>query len=93
MNAPSNQYDQVAYPGFSYAQAHPDRLAVIATLFGMSPAPAERCRVLELGCGDGWNLLPMAAALPESTFVGLDLAGQPIASGRAIVERLGLKNL
>ena len=41
-------------------QTHPDRLATIALLYGMAPRPVDRCRVLELGCGDGSNLIPMA---------------------------------
>src|SRR5437762_1595533 len=92
MSAP-NLYDAVSYPGYAHAQTHPDRLSTIAALFGMTPGPSERCRVLEVGCGDGHNLIGMASALPESTFVGFDLAGQPIASGREMLERLGLKNV
>ena len=87
------RYDQVLYPGFPYAQSHPDRLATLATLFGMEPAPVEHCRVLELGCGDGGNLLPMAFRFPDSTFVGFDLAEMPIAKGREPIAALGLKNL
>ena len=49
-------YDAVPYPGHPFAQTHPDRLATLATLFGLRPAPPERCRVLELGCGDAGNL-------------------------------------
>jgi methyltransferase-like protein/2-polyprenyl-3-methyl-5-hydroxy-6-metoxy-1,4-benzoquinol methylase len=86
-------YDEIAYPTFPHSSTHPDRLATIATHFGMKPAPVERCRVLELGCSNGTNLLSMAVALPESEFVGVDLAGRPIARGMAIVEALGLKNI
>ena len=32
-----------------------------AALHGLEPAPIARCRVLELGCSAGANLLPMAA--------------------------------
>jgi SAM-dependent methyltransferase len=92
MSAP-NVYDAVAYPGFAQAQTHPDRLSTIAALFGMRPVSPERCRVLEVGCGDGRNLIAMASALPESTFMGVDLAGQPIAAGRELLERLGLRNV
>src|SRR5579862_3030002 len=88
-----NVYDAVAYPGFAQAQTHPDRLATIALLFGMTPAPPEQCRVLEIACGDARNLVPMASALPESTFVGFDLASQPISAGRELAESLGLKNI
>ena len=51
--ATASPYDAVPYPGHPFAQTHPDRLATLATLFGLRPAPPERCRVLELGCGDG----------------------------------------
>ena len=86
-------YDGIAYPTFPISYTHPDRLATVATHFGMKPAPVERCRVLELGCSTGANLLSMAVMLPESEFVGVDLAGRPIAQGKARVEALGLKNL
>lgn len=86
-------YDEVLYPSFVHAQTHPDRLSVIATLAGMDPAPVEHCRVLELGCGDGSNLIPMAAALPDSEFVGIDRATIPIKKGKEMAEALGLNNL
>ena len=86
-------YDEVAYPTFPISFTHPDRLATVATHFGMRPAPVERCRVLELGCSNGANLLSMAVTLPESEFVGVDSAGIPIARGKAMVEALGLKNI
>lgn len=86
-------YDEVSYPSAVYSQTHPDRLAVIATLSGMKPAPVDRCRVLELGCGDGFNLISMADGLPESDFVGIDLAAQPIARGTSVAEKLGLANI
>lgn len=89
----ASAYDAVAYPGFPFAQTHPDRLATIATLMGMQPAPVERCRVLELACGDGGNLIPMAAALPGSRFVGVDLAKKPIASGNRMIADLRLRNI
>ena len=86
-------YNEVLYPSAVYAQTHPDRLAMMATLYGMSPAPVEKCRVLELGCGDGWNLITMAYGLPGSEFTGIDLAGKPIERGNALTARLGLKNV
>ena len=86
-------YNEVAYPSAVYGQTHPDRLAMMATLFGMTPAPVEKCRVLELGCGDGWNLITMAYGLPGSEFTGIDLASEPITRGSALAAKLGLKNL
>jgi methyltransferase-like protein/ubiquinone/menaquinone biosynthesis C-methylase UbiE len=87
------EYDAVVYPSGLYPQTHPDRLATIATLFGLNPAPVEKCRVLEIACGDGTNLLTMAFSLPESRFLGIDLAADPIRRGNQLIEKLGLKNV
>jgi hypothetical protein len=57
----ATSYDDVPYPVLCFVQTHPDRLATCARLLGMDPAPVEHCRVLELGCASGGNLLPMAA--------------------------------
>ena len=88
-----NAYDEVLYPGRPYPQTHPDRIAAVAALAGMATAPVARCRVLEVGCGDGANLIPMAYGLPGSEFVGFDLAARPIERGRQVVRALGLKNV
>jgi len=88
-----NSYDRLPYPNLSFAQTHPDRLATLATLLGMRPAPVERCRVLELGCAGGGNLLPMAGGLPGSEFVGIDASAVQIAAGQEAVAALGLENL
>jgi len=86
-------YDQTPYPSLSYSQSHPDRLATVATLLGMNPVAPERCRVLELGCAGGGNLIPMAYGLPESQFVGIDISAGQVAEGQAVVVALGLKNI
>ena len=88
-----NAYNEVPYPSAAHVQTHPDRLATIAALFGMQTPPVERCRVLELGCGDGTNLIAMAYALPRSTFLGIDLATRPIAEGNRAITELGLPNV
>ena len=86
-------YDEFPYPGYAYWFTHPDHLGVLAMLHGLTPAPAEACRVLELGCGDGGNLLPMAADLPGSRFVGVDASEIQILQGTRRVGQLGLTNL
>jgi methyltransferase-like protein len=53
----------------------------------------ERCRVLEVACGDGANLIPMAYAIPTSEFVGFDLAESPIERGQERIRELGLGNV
>jgi methyltransferase-like protein/2-polyprenyl-3-methyl-5-hydroxy-6-metoxy-1,4-benzoquinol methylase len=88
-----SEYDAVAYPGGLFPQTHPERLATAATLFGLDPVPVGKCRVLELGCGDGANITAMAFSLPESRFLGIDLAKEPIRKGNEFIGRLGLKNI
>ncbi|MEX0725094.1 MAG: class I SAM-dependent methyltransferase [Planctomycetaceae bacterium] len=92
MNAKPNSYDVTPYPRHAFPQTHPDTLATVATLFGMSPAPIEKCRVLEIGCGSGGNLMPMAEQLPESTFAGIDSSSRAIHDARAILDHVDLKN-
>jgi SAM-dependent methyltransferase len=86
-------YDAVAYEGQPISHAHVDRLAVLGILHGMSPAPIRRCRVLELGCGDGGHLLPQAATLPGSEFAGVDLSEAAIGRGVDRASKLDLRNL
>ncbi len=92
---PSKQtpHDAVAYPSFSHPDTHPEHLAAMAILHGLSPVPAERCRVLEIACNEGGNLIPMAYGLPLSEFVGFDLARLPIERGQARIAALGLANV
>lgn len=86
-------YDKFQYPNYCYPQTHPDRIASLATLLGMKPAPVEKCRVLELACGDGANILPMGFDLPGTEFLGIDRATQPVARGMMMIEELGIKNV
>jgi len=86
-------YDEVPYPGRAFPQSHPDRLATMATLYGLDPAPPGAANVLELGCGDGGNLLPMALTLPGSRFVGIDSSASAIERARSTAAELGLANV
>ncbi len=86
-------YDRVPYHSDPFPQTHPDLMATIATLFGMTPPSLERCRVLEIGCASGGNLIPMAMELATSTFVGIDLSSRQIAEARETVAALGVENI
>jgi SAM-dependent methyltransferase len=94
MSAPQvDSYNVVDYPSVLLPQAHPNRLATLALLFGMQPAPVEKCRLLDIGCGDGGHLLPCAFGMPGSRFVGIDRASVPIERGQQVAATLGLKNV
>ena len=85
-------YEAVAYDGRPNHYSEPSRLHAIATLHGLPVPPRETLSVLELGCGDGSNLLPLAAAHPGGRFVGVDLSSRLCASAREMVDGLGLRN-
>jgi len=92
-DASPTAYDRVLYPATVYPETHPDRLAAVGTLRGMQPARVNRCRVLELGCGTGENLIALAFNFPSSEFIGLDSARHPVALGQDAIAKLGLTNL
>ena len=91
--ASQQSYEELPYPNLFFADTHPDKLATVAAMYGMSPAPPSRCRVLELGSASGANLMPMAEYLRDSTFVGIDRTGRQIDAGKARVAELGLSNI
>jgi Predicted methyltransferase regulatory domain/Methyltransferase domain len=93
LNSEQNPHDAVRYPGLAFSNTHPERLAAMAILHGLEPAPVERCRVLEVACNQGANLIPMAYAIPGSEFVGFDLARLPVERGQQRIKELGLKNI
>jgi cyclopropane fatty-acyl-phospholipid synthase-like methyltransferase/methyltransferase-like protein len=93
VNESASTYDELPYASQFVAAAHPDRLATMAVLHGLTPPPLPRCRVLELGCSDGGNLLTTAQSLPGATFVGVELSSRQVAEGRALIDRLGVTNV
>jgi 2-polyprenyl-3-methyl-5-hydroxy-6-metoxy-1,4-benzoquinol methylase len=86
-------YDRVAYPGLPDDCINLRNLEVAGAMFGLQPTELSRCRVLELGCADGTNLLPFALEFPESHFVGIDLAGDRIIQANDVANEVGLRNV
>ena len=86
-------YDRVAYPSQPIRQTHPERLAAAAVLLDAPYVPMARARVLEIGCGEGGNIVPLAVAYPDATLVGFDLASSAIAAGQGVADQLELGNL
>jgi hypothetical protein len=57
-------YDEIPYTSFPHSPSHPDQLATVTFLHGLDPPAVASCRVIELGCSAGANLLGMAYGLP-----------------------------
>lgn len=86
------RYDAVPYRHGAISDSHPARIGAIARLLGINAAPPDRCRVLELGCGEGMNLLPLAERFPKSEFVGVDFSAKQIATAEAARAACGIGN-
>ncbi|MEP7183068.1 MAG: class I SAM-dependent methyltransferase [Betaproteobacteria bacterium] len=89
----AGKYDAVAYDSRALPLTHPDHIATVATMFGNTAVAPAACRMLELGCADGANLVPIAATFPAASFVGCDLSPRAIAAGRRMIADLGLANV
>jgi len=93
MDTTAAAYEDFQYENLAFRNTHPDWLGTVGRIFGMQPAPADGCRVLELGCGPGGNLVPLAELLPGSEFVGIDLSSSQIARARSDAAAIGATNL
>lgn len=88
-----NHYDRLPYESNPFPDTHPRSLAMLGELFQLPVAAPEQCRVLELGCASGGNLIPMAWHLPKSEFVGVDLEAAQVAEGQRLVNEMELANI
>ncbi|HEX8553134.1 MAG TPA: class I SAM-dependent methyltransferase, partial [Sphingomonas sp.] len=68
-------------------------LATVARLAGLSPPPIETARVLEIGAGNAFNTLAMAAAWPDACFTAIDIDPDAVAVGRGWAAESGLGNV
>lgn len=74
-------YDTLPYRHGAVLHSHPARIGAIARLLGIPAALPDRCRVLELGCAEGMNLLPLAERFPRAQFIGVDSSAGQIGVG------------
>lgn len=81
------------YNSKPFYYTHISHLEVVGLLHGLSPKASNNARVLELGCSDGGNLIPMSYEFPKSEFVGLDIDSVQIKKGQKIISDLNFQNL
>ncbi|HTO88559.1 MAG TPA: class I SAM-dependent methyltransferase [Thermoanaerobaculia bacterium] len=89
----ASSYDLVPYDSKAIKGTHPDRMATVAALYGLDAPPLSRCRVLELGCARGDNLMAMAVSLPHASFLGIDASPRQIEDGKKRLSATGLGNV
>ena len=89
----SNPFDLVPYEAIGIPYTLPAHLALSSAWYG-GPKPKVRAyRAIELGCGAGGNLIPMAYYQRDSRFVGVDYSKRHIECARETATELGLDNI
>ncbi|MEI9905648.1 MAG: class I SAM-dependent methyltransferase [Asticcacaulis sp.] len=86
-------YDEVAYPSTVFQQTHPERLFAMAWLHGLEPPPVDTARILEIGGGDGMNVISIATAYPRTRALSFDLSARAVARGQAVIRDADLTNV
>jgi len=86
-------YDEVPYESLPYPETHPANTAMVARLFGLTPADFRNARVLELGCSGGGNLAPLALNYPSSRCIGIDFSQEAINEANALKNFARLQNV
>ena len=89
----SLDYESVPYRGHPITATAPARMALASLAHGGPRPSLETPRVLEIGCGDGANLLPLAYFHPRWQLVGVDSSARAIATAREGARALGLDNV
>jgi SAM-dependent methyltransferase len=86
-------YDELPYDSLPLPETQPDFLAAIARLHGFDAPDPAHARILELGCAQGGNLIPLAWRWPHSECMGVELSRVQAEAGAAFIQRLGLSNV
>ncbi len=92
-NSIAESYDSMPYESHSFADSAPENLCSIANLFGLDGVDTKKCRVLELGCAAGGNIIPLACRNPKSEYIGIDLSSVQIKAGQKKISDLKLSNV
>jgi SAM-dependent methyltransferase len=85
----------ILYPSGFYSYQTPVMLDYVAAINGIAPAAAGGApfTYLDLGCGDGFTIILLAAIYPCCRFIGIDFNPGHIAVGRALARAGGIENV
>src|SRR5258707_3005645 len=72
---PVSSFDVLPYPHRAFAQTHPDVLATVATVFGMTPPAVETGRGVGMGGGRGGEPSPIVPERSRAPGRGIDPSG------------------
>jgi SAM-dependent methyltransferase len=86
-------YDELPYDSLPLPETQPDFLAAVAQLHGFDAPDPRRARILELGCAQGGNLIPLAWRWPDCECVGVELSRVQAEAGATFIHELGLPNV
>jgi SAM-dependent methyltransferase len=90
---PRETYDEVPYEGQPIPATAPLALSLASRAHGGPVPRLQGARVLELGCGDGANLVPLAFHHPGYELVGVDSSARAIAKAREAAQAAGVQNV
>src|SRR5262249_43548645 len=77
-----------------YRELAPTFLNFACVINGVvAPEPEKPLRYCELGCGRGYGTVLLAAANPNSHYVGIDFNPAHIAEARGLAKRAGVSNV
>ena len=85
----------ILYPSGFYSYQTPVMLDYVAAINGVAPpaAPDAPFTYLDLGCGDGFTIILLAAIYPQCRFIGVDFNPGHIAVGTALAQAGGIANV
>ena len=86
-------YADLGYLSQPFPYASAPFLESYARLLGLSPAPANTARILEIGSSYGGNLISQALFYPQATFTGIEIAPTQVSVGKTYIDQLGITNL
>jgi ubiquinone/menaquinone biosynthesis C-methylase UbiE len=88
-----NKYDEIFFSSKLNRGRHIEYLHTLSRLYGLSSTHPESSRVLDIGCGTGHALIPLAIEYPQSEFIGIDNSAKQIEYAKNVAKNLNLENI